>query len=121
MIINEPAEPSSELAPTMGSCYTGGMRIIARKTLRDFWETHPDSEQPLRAWFHDTKVAVWTGPTAIRAVYATASFLANNRVVFNIHGNRYRLIVTINYDYQVVYIRFIGSHAEYDRINAATI
>ncbi len=105
----------------MGSCYTGGMRIIARKTLRDFWEAHPDSEQVLRAWFHDTKVAAWTGPTDIRAIYATASFLANNRVVFNIHGNRYRLIVTINYDYQVVYIRFIGSHAEYDRIDAATI
>jgi mRNA interferase HigB len=105
----------------MGSCYTVGMRIIARKTLRDFWETHPDSEQSLRAWFHDTKVAAWTGPTAIRALYTTASFLANNRVVFNIHGNRYRLIVTINNDYQVVYIRFIGSHAEYDWIDAATI
>lgn len=97
------------------------MRIIARKTLRDFWETHPDAEQPLRAWFHDAKVAAWTGPAHIRSVYATASFLANNRVVFNIHGNRYRLIVTINYDYRVVYIRFIGSHTEYDRIDAATI
>jgi mRNA interferase HigB len=97
------------------------MRIIARKTLRDFWETHPDVEQSLRAWFHDTKVATWSGPAAIRAVYANASFLANNRVVFNIHGNRYRLIVTINYEYQVVYIRFIGSHAEYDRIDAAAI
>ena len=105
----------------MGSCYTGDMRIIARKTLRDFWETHPDAEQPLRAWFHDTKVATWSGPAAIRAVYANASFLANNRVVFNIHGNHYRLIVSINYDYQVVYIRFIGSHAECDRIDAATI
>ena len=97
------------------------MRIIARKTLRDFWLTHPDAEQPLRAWFHDTKVAEWTGPADIRAVYASASFLANNRVVFNIRGNRYRLIVTINYDYRVVYIRFIGSHAEYDHIDATTI
>jgi mRNA interferase HigB len=97
------------------------MRIIARKTLRDFWETHPDAEHPLRAWFHDTKVATWTGPADIRAVYATASFLANNRVVFNIHGNRYRLIVTINYEYRVVYIRFIGSHADYDRIDASII
>ncbi|MBK9715312.1 MAG: urocanate hydratase [Kouleothrix sp.] len=80
-----------------------------------------DAEQPLRAWFHDAKVAVWTGPTDIRAVYASASLLAHNRVVFNIHGNRYRLIVAINYDYGIVYIRFIGSHAEYDRIDAATI
>ena len=63
----------------------------------------------------------WSGPAAIRAAYATASFLANNRVVFDIRGNHYRLIVTINYDYQVVYIRFIGSHAEYDRIDAASI
>jgi mRNA interferase HigB len=97
------------------------MRIIARKTLRDFWEIHPDAEQPLRAWFHDVKVARWSGPAAIRAIYGSASFLTNNRVVFNIHGNHYRLIVTINYDYQVVYIRFIGSHAEYDRIDAASI
>ncbi len=105
----------------MGSCDTGGMRIIARKTLRDFWETHPDAEQPWRAWFHDTKVAAWSRPAALRAVYATASFLANNRVVFTIHGDRYRLIVTINDDYQVVSIRFIGSHADYDRIDATTI
>jgi mRNA interferase HigB len=70
------------------------MRIIARKTLRDFWETHPDAEQPLRAWFHDAKVAAWPGPAAIRATYATASFLANNRVVFNIHGNHYRFFRT---------------------------
>ena len=97
------------------------MRIIARKTLRDFWLTHPDAEQPLRAWFHDTKVAEWTGPADIRATYASASFLANNRIVFNIRGNRYRLIVSINYDYRVVYIRFIGSHAQYDQIDATTI
>lgn len=105
----------------MGACYTGRIRIIARKPLRDFWESHPDAEQVLRAWFHDTTVADWTSPTDIRAVYATASFLAHNCVVFNIHGNRYRLIVTINYAYRVVYIRFIGSHADYDRIDAATI
>ncbi len=97
------------------------MRIIARKTLRDFWETHPDAEQSLRAWFHDTKIANWAGPADIRSAYSSASFLVNNRVVFNIRGNRYRLIVTINYDYHIVYIRFIGSHAEYDQIDAATI
>ena len=105
----------------MGSCYTACMRIIARKTLRDFWEAHPDAEQPLRAWFHDVRVADWSGPADIRAVYAYASFLANNRVVFNIHGNHYRLIVTINYPYRVVYIRFVGSHAEYNRIDATII
>ena len=108
-------------APRTGSCYIPRMRIIARKSLRDFWQTHLDAEQALRAWFHDTKVAVWGVPSDIRAVYATASFLANNRVVFNIRGNTYRLVVALNYDYGIVYIRFIGSHAEYDRIDAATI
>jgi mRNA interferase HigB len=97
------------------------MRIIARKTLRDFWEAHPDAEQALRAWFHDTKSATWTRPNDIRALYANASFITNNRVVFNIRGNHYRLIVALNYDYAVVYVRFIGSHTEYDRIDAATI
>ena len=98
-----------------------GMRIIARKTLRDFWERHPDAEQALRSWFTDVLNADWSGPADIRQVYANASFVANNRVVFNIRGNNYRLIVAINYPYRIVYIRFVGTHREYDQIDAATI
>jgi mRNA interferase HigB len=109
------------LAPVLGSCYTVRMRIIARKTLREFWQRHPDAEHALKAWYHDTKQAAWATPDDIRQVYATASFLAHNRVVFNIRGNHYRLVVAINYAYQIVYIRFIGTHAEYDRIDADTI
>ncbi len=97
------------------------MRIIARKTLREFWEHHPTAEQALQAWYQDAQHAAWKTPNDIRQVYATASILPNNRVVFNIRGNHYRLIVAINYAYQIVYIRFIGTHADYDQIDATTI
>jgi mRNA interferase HigB len=97
------------------------MRIIARKTLRAFWEKHPDAEQALQAWYHDVHHAQWTTPDDIRRVYTSASFIANNRVVFNIRGNNYLLIVAINYAYQIVYIRFVGTHAEYNRVDAARI
>ena len=105
----------------MGAVYNTAMRIIARKTLREFWESHPDAEETLRAWYHDVKHAEWKTPNDIRQVYAKASFVANNRVVFNICGNHYRLIVAVNYAFEVVYIRFIGTHRDYDQIDAATI
>ena len=97
------------------------MRIIAKKTLRDFWEIHPDSEQQLKSWYQETLKAAWEGPNQIKLEYPSASFLVDNRVVFNIKGNHYRLIVKINYDYQMIWIRFVGTHAEYDKINAKTI
>ena len=97
------------------------MRVIAKKILRDFWETHSDSEQQLKAWYQETSKAQWEEPHQIKLEYPSASLLADNRVVFNIKGNHYRLIVKINYDYQMVWIRFIGTHAEYDKINAKTI
>ncbi len=97
------------------------LRIIAKKVLRDFWETHPDSEQQLKSWYQETAKAEWATPNQIKREYPSASFLVDNRVVFNIKGNHYRLIVKISYDYQMVWIRFIGTHAEYDKINAKTI
>jgi mRNA interferase HigB len=97
------------------------MRIISKKTLRDFWEHHPDAKESLKAWYHDAKQAKWTTPNDIRHTYATASIVANNRVVFNIRGNHYRLIVAINYSIGIVYIRFIGTHTEYDSIDAMSI
>jgi mRNA interferase HigB len=105
----------------MGAVYNRTMRIIARRTLRDYWEQHPDVEAALQAWYHDVKAVTWTSPSDIKRVYATASILPNNRVVFNIRGNQYRLVVAINYAYQIVYIRFIGTHQEYDTIDATTI
>jgi mRNA interferase HigB len=97
------------------------LSIIVKKILRDFWEIHPDSEQRLKAWYQETSKAEWTSPNKIKGEYPSASFLAYNRVVFNIKGNHYRLIVKINYDYQIIWIRFIGTHAAYDKINAKTI
>ncbi|HCY76547.1 MAG TPA: addiction module toxin RelE [Ignavibacteriales bacterium] len=97
------------------------MRIIAIKKLREFWLKHPDAEQPLRAWYKEAEDANWVKPNDLTKYYRTANILSSNRVVFNIKGNDYRLITTINYDYKVVYIRFIGTHKEYDRINAEDI
>jgi mRNA interferase HigB len=97
------------------------MRIIAKKTLREFWERHADAEQALKAWYYDVKHADWKSPGDIRKTYATVSILANNRVVFNIRGNNYRLVVAINYDFGIVYIRFVGTHQEYDQIDAEHI
>jgi mRNA interferase HigB len=98
------------------------VRIFNRATLTDFWTRYPDAEQSLRAWFQEVESANWTGPVDVRARYATADFIEGNRVVFNIRGNRYRLIVAIKYGpLFLVYIRFVGTHAAYDRVDAATI
>ena len=97
------------------------MRVIAVKTLKSFWKKHPDAENALRAWYTEVKRASWQGPHDVKNAYATASMLRNNRVVFNIKGNSYRLIVAVKYEFQVVYIRFVGTHAAYDRVNAEEI
>jgi mRNA interferase HigB len=97
------------------------MRIISRRLLREFWEKHPDSAIPLQTWFHDVKHANWTSPAEIKAVYQNASFVAHNRVVFNIKGNHYRLVVVVVYHHGMVYIRFVGTHEEYDRIDVTVI
>jgi mRNA interferase HigB len=97
------------------------MRIISRKALREFWEIHPDAQQPLQAWYADVKKADWQSPMDIKNVYRNASIVANNRVVFNIKGNKYRLVVAIQYEYRLVYIRFVGTHQAYDKIDVTTI
>lgn len=97
------------------------MRIISRRTLREFWVKYPDAEQSLRAWYANAKQANWQTPTDIKRDYRNASFIANNRVVFNIKGNQYRLIVAVKYEYSIVYIRFVGTHQAYDKVDASTI
>jgi len=97
------------------------MRVISRKKLKEFWEKHPDARQSLQAWYADAKHADWKTPTDIKNIYNNVSLLANNRVVFNIKGNKYRLVVAVQYKYRIIYIRFIGSHREYDKIDAASI
>jgi len=93
------------------------MHVISRSTLRDFWETHPDAEGPLLAWFREAKVAEWATPSDIKRSYASASFLAERVVIFNIAGNKYRLEVQVLFEQQVVYVRFVGTHQEYDERN----
>ena len=97
------------------------MRVISKKILREFWEKHSDSEQQLKSWFQETSNAEWNSPNDIKIEYPSANILSNNRVVFNIKGNKYRLIVRINYDYKMAWIRFVGTHAEYDKIDANKI
>ena len=97
------------------------MRIIAKSTLRAFWEKHPAAEYPLRSWFKEISAASFATPNDVKARYGNASIIANNRVVFNIKGNDFRLIVEIGYDSHIVFILFIGTHAAYDKVNAATI
>jgi mRNA interferase HigB len=97
------------------------VRIISRKKLKEFWEEHADAREPLQAWYSDTKHASWKSPSGIKVVYRNASFVGNDRVVFNIKGNDYRLVVVIQYDHGIVFIRFIGTHREYDRIDIATV
>ena len=102
-------------------CQGFQVRIISRRTLREFWERHEDAQQSLRAWYSEAKAADWQGPTDIKHRYPSASILANNRVVFNIKGNRYRLVTAVRYDLGIVFIRFVGTHADYDRIDAREI
>jgi mRNA interferase HigB len=97
------------------------MRIVALKTLRDFWARHPDAEQPLRAWHDEVNRAQWRAPADIKQQFRSASILKGRRVVFNIKGNEYRLVAALAYNTGVVFVKFIGTHAEYDRIDAETV
>ncbi|WP_405199158.1 type II toxin-antitoxin system HigB family toxin [Christiangramia sp. LLG6405-1] len=97
------------------------MRIIAKRTLRDFWTKHADSEQQLKAWYRETEKTEWENINDLKKDYPSASILQDNRIVFNIKGNNYRLIVKFSFEYQICWIRFIGTHAEYDKIDANTI
>ncbi len=97
------------------------MNIIKRKTLIDFCVKHPASESALESWFAEAKKSEWRGPADIKARYGSADIIAGNRVIFNICGNNYRLVVKIAYKAKIVYIRFIGTHAEYGKINAEEV
>lgn len=97
------------------------MRVIAKKVLREFWTKHSDCEQQLKSWYREAETSGWKNMNDIKREYPSASILKENRVVFNIKGNTYRLIVKINFHYQIMWIRFIGTHREYDKIDANRI
>jgi mRNA interferase HigB len=97
------------------------MHVISRKQLREFAARHPDAESSLQAWFHEAKQAHWGTTADIKQQFGSASILKGNRVVFNICGNKYRLVAKINYHAEIVYIRFVGTHSNYDKIDAEAI
>ena len=97
------------------------MRVIALSRLRDFWRKHPQAEVALRSWYAEASRATWKSPAEIKAAHRQASFVDGDRVVFNIKGNDYRLIVAMRYRKQIMYVRFIGTHGEYDKIDAAIV
>ena len=97
------------------------VRIIAKRALRNFWKRHPKAKGPLEAWHQEVAHGDWASPSAVKAHFRSASVLQGNQVVFNVAGNQYRHIVKINYPYRVVYIRFIGTQAEYDAIDVMTV
>ena len=96
-------------------------RILAKSTLREFWEKYPDSEQYLKTWNDTAMNSNWKTPNDIKVSYTNASILKDSRIVFNIKGNSYRLIVKFNFNHGMAFIRFIGTHSEYDKIDATTI
>jgi len=96
-------------------------RILAKSTLRDYWIKHPDSEQYLKTWYDTAMSSDWKTPNDVKMTYANASILKDNRIVFNLKGNSYRLVVKFNYEKQWIFIRFIGTHLEYNKIDSNTI
>jgi mRNA interferase HigB len=114
-------DPAAALDEVPKRDYHVAMRVIAVSTLRTFWDRHPDVEQPLKSWLQEASHAEWRQPSDIKAHYRSASVLKNRRVVFNIKGNEYRLVVAIAYQLQIVFVKFIGTHADYDRVDADTI
>lgn len=97
------------------------MRVIARKTLKDYWDKAPETEQELKSWFAEAVDADWRTPADVKAKYGNVSILKDGRVVFNICGNKHRLVAWINFGFHTIYIRFVGTHKEYDQIDAQTI
>lgn len=97
------------------------MRIIAVSHLKAFWERYPDAEQPLLAWVDEARNASWSSPADIKKQFRNASILKSRRVVFNIKGNDYRLVVAVAYRFGAVYIKFVGTHKQYDAIDANTV
>ena len=97
------------------------MRVLTKRTLREFWEKHPDAKGSLRAWHVEAKTASWSNPAQVKARYPFADIVRDNRMVFNIGGNKYRLVVHFNYELQIADIKFIGTHREYDKIDVETV
>ena len=97
------------------------LRVLAKKILREFWEKYPDTEEQLKSWFQEAEKNDWPNPNFVKDEFPNSRLIPNNRIIFNIKGNQYRLVVRVNYKYQMVYVRFIGTHIEYDKIDPTKI
>lgn len=97
------------------------MRIIAKRTLKDFWESNPASENSLLEWYDIVIGAVWNTPNDVKSTFGNASIIDKNRVIFNIKGNDYRLITHVDYTFGIVFVLWIGNHADYDKIDAKKV
>ena len=120
-LVRRPFASRSSLFPFWERAKVQHVRVFNRSTVRAFAGTHADARPALFAWFAEVERTNWSGPENIKTSYRSASFLAGDRVVFNIKGNKYRVVVAVKYEFFAAYIRFIGTHAEYDKIDAATI
>ena len=96
-------------------------RRTANRTLRQFWEAYPSAEVPIRTWYALVNAALWNTPSDVRAMFGSADFVGDNRVIFNIGGNKFRLIVHVAYAYKRVLVKFVGTREDYDKINAETV
>jgi mRNA interferase HigB len=106
----------------MGTRYSAAVQIIARRTLRLFWETHPQAETPLKTWYESVDAVVWASTVDVKRQFgATVDFVADNRLIFDIAGNKYRLVVHVSYRFKRVLVKFVGTHADYDRIDPETV
>ncbi len=97
------------------------VRVIAKRTLRKYWEQEPRAEQPLKSWYAIASKAEWSSPMDVKQMYRTASIVGNDRIVFNIGGNKYRLIVRFDFTKRIAYVRFVGTHTEYNDVNASEV
>lgn len=97
------------------------MQIIAKRTLRQFWERHPQAETPLKVWFAMVSKVEWSGPADVRVMFGSADFVADNRVIFDIGGNKFRIVARVSYRFKRVLVKFIGTHREYDQINPEVV
>ena len=97
------------------------VRVIAKRTLREYWEQEPRAEQPLKSWYAIASKAEWSSPMDVKQMYRTASIVGNDRIVFNIGGNKYRLIVRFDFTKRIAYVRFVGTHTEYNDVNASEV
>ena len=111
------------LVPTMGTRYVRSMptNVFRRQKLSDFWAIHPKAEGPLSAWYTAVSLVEWTGPDHLKSAFGSADFVADNRVIFNVGGNNYRVIARFAYQYKLAQIKFVGTHAEYDLVDAVKV